>query len=133
MASVTFPIQLSWGDMDIFGHINNVAYLRYMETGRALLIEKMGVEILTAELGQIVVRNEVNYRKQLEFREEHLQLEIWISHLGNSSYDISYELKDDAHIYMDAKTRLVCLNMQTGLPTRIPENLREIFAQATRY
>ena len=118
--------------MDIFGHINNVAYLRYMETGRALLIEKMGVEILTAELGQIVVRNEVNYRKQLEFREEHLQLEIWISHLGNSSYDISYELKDDAHIYMDAKTRLVCLNMQTGLPTRIPENLREIFAQVTR-
>ena len=39
MASLVVPIQLSWGDMDIFKHINNVAYARYMETGRALLIE----------------------------------------------------------------------------------------------
>ena len=132
MASVTFPIQLSWGDMDIFKHINNVAYMRYLETGRALLIEKFNIDILTEDYGQIVVRHEVDYKKQLEFREEMMQLEVWIERIGNSSYDIGYEFKDSEHVYMTAITRMVCVNMHTGLPTRVPEHLRELFAQVSR-
>lgn len=132
MASVTFPIQLSWGDMDIFKHINNVAYMRYLETGRALLIEKFNIDILTEDFGQIVVRHEVDYKKQLEFREDMMQLEVWIERIGNSSYDIGYEFKDDEHVYMTAITRMVCVNMQTGLPTRVPEHLRELFVQVSR-
>src|SRR5690606_29147728 len=27
-------VPVAWGDMDAFGHVNNVLYLRYMETSR---------------------------------------------------------------------------------------------------
>ena len=39
-----FPIrqQVLWGEMDVFQHINNVAYFRYFETGR--------VEFLTTQI-----------------------------------------------------------------------------------
>ena len=132
MASLVVPIQLSWGDMDIFKHINNVAYARYMETGRALLIEHFKIEILTEDLGQIVARNEIDYLKQLVFREDMLDLEIWIDRIGNSSYDIAYEFRDKESVYMRAKTRMVCVNMHTDRPTRIPEDLRKVFESAMR-
>lgn len=132
MASLVVPIQLSWGDMDIFKHINNVAYARYMETGRALLIEHFKIDILTEDLGQIVMRNEIDYVKQLVFREEFLDLEIWIDRIGNSSYDIGYEFRDAENVYMRALTRMVCVNMHTNRPTRIPEDLRKTFEAAQR-
>jgi len=31
--SVT-PIDVAWGDMDAFGHVNNTRYFRYFETAR---------------------------------------------------------------------------------------------------
>lgn len=132
MASLVVPIQLSWGDMDIFKHINNVAYARYMETARAVFVRKFNVDILTDDYGQIVVRNEIDYLKQLVFREDFVDLEIWIDRIGNSSYDIGYEFRDTEHVYMRAKTTMVCVNFHTGLPTRIPAELREKFEGALR-
>lgn len=31
----TFPINLRWGDLDIYGHVNNVQYFRIFEEARA--------------------------------------------------------------------------------------------------
>ena len=29
-----FPLAVRWGDMDAYGHVNNVSFLRYLESGR---------------------------------------------------------------------------------------------------
>ena len=53
-----FPVQVRWGDMDAFGHVNNAKYLTYLEMARidystslwqrsrerGLIIAKIGIE-----------------------------------------------------------------------------------------
>jgi len=31
-----FPLSVRWGDADVYGHINNVEFVRYVESGRVL-------------------------------------------------------------------------------------------------
>ena len=50
MARAKVDIQLRWGDEDAYGHINNVAFLRYLEEARVRILwsgsghEKTGME-----------------------------------------------------------------------------------------
>jgi len=45
---IELPVR--WGDMDAFGHINNVQYMRYLESGRIAYIEEvLGVAVEAEE------------------------------------------------------------------------------------
>ncbi|CAM0565404.1 hypothetical protein HLH81_18595 [Acinetobacter baumannii] len=37
---VIYDQKVAWGDMDAFGHVNNVQYYRYIESSRILYMEK---------------------------------------------------------------------------------------------
>ena len=39
----TTAIDVKWGEMDAFQHINNVAYIRYLEDARLALFAKLGM------------------------------------------------------------------------------------------
>lgn len=36
---VIYDQKVAWGDMDAFGHVNNVQYYRYIESSRILYME----------------------------------------------------------------------------------------------
>ena len=50
-----FPVQVkisvAWGDMDAYGHINNIYYLRYFETARIQYFLETGLIDLKSETG----------------------------------------------------------------------------------
>lgn len=132
MASLIVPIHTRWGDMDIFEHINNVAYVRYLEDARAYFLESIGRKALDENYGHIVVRNEVDYVWQMEYRIEPYPMELWIGKIGSSSYVIHCELRDDTQVYMRAQTTMVCMDMKTNRPTRLPTEYREILEKSQR-
>lgn len=132
MPSVVVPIHTHWGDMDIFQHINNVAYVRYMEDARAHFLEQAGFEPMSADHGHIVVRHDVAYLRQLEHRLEPLQMEMWVESIDAARYVLGYELRDAEHTYLRATTVMVCMNMATNRPTRIPQDYRALLTAHTR-
>jgi len=55
-----------WGDMDALRHVNNVAYLQYLESARIGFFEAKGwnsVDIGAAGQGPVVVSQTFNYRR----------------------------------------------------------------------
>lgn len=38
-----YPVPVKWGEMDAFQHVNNVAYIRYLEDGRLAIFEQLGM------------------------------------------------------------------------------------------
>jgi acyl-CoA thioester hydrolase len=38
-----YPVPVKWGEMDSFQHVNNVAYIRYLEDGRLAIFEQLGM------------------------------------------------------------------------------------------
>ncbi|MEJ6493867.1 MAG: thioesterase family protein [Actinomycetes bacterium] len=132
MAILTVPVNLRWGDMDVFEHINNVAYVGYLEDARVSLLANAGFAPELDGIRQFVVRHEIEYLKPLTFRAEPMQMQVWIESMGNSSYVIGYCLLDEEAEYMRAKTTMVCMNMESGLPGRIPSQLKQTYEKLMR-
>ena len=45
---VTIELPVQWGDMDSFGHVNNVVYLRWFESARIAYGNRIGLADLKA-------------------------------------------------------------------------------------
>ena len=132
MAALTVPVHLRWGDMDIFKHINNVAYVGYLEDARVSLLASAGFAPDLDGFGQLVVRHESDYVKPLVYQPEPIQMTVWIESMGNSSYVIAYSMHDGDIEYLRAKTTMVCMDLERGRPGRIPAGLRETYSQLMR-
>jgi len=132
MASVLVPIHLRWSDMDIYHHVNNVAYANYLETARVQFLAENNLEPTVEGYGQLVARLEIDYKAPLEYRAQPVEMELWVSNIGASSYEINYELRDEHTVYMQAKTVMVCVSVEHGVPGRIPAVLRQILESTER-
>ena len=132
MGILDVPVHLRWGDMDVFEHINNVAYVGYLEDARVSLLANAGFAPELDGIRQFVVRHEIEYLKPLTFRSEPVNMQVWIESIAKSSYVIGYCLVDENAEYMRVKTTLVCMSMQSGLPCRIPLQLKETYEKLMR-
>ncbi len=64
---VELPIQ--WGDLDSYGHVNNLAYLRWFETVRAVYALRVGVSVTPQRegVGAALAAISCRYLRQLSF------------------------------------------------------------------
>ncbi|KRV47890.1 thioesterase [Wenjunlia vitaminophila] len=126
MARHRYACPLRWSDMDAFGHVNNVVYLRYLEEARIDLMFRLapgnGSEALSG--GSVVARHEISYLRPLVHRHEPVIVESWITDIGAASLTIAYEVKDDEQVYARASTVVVPYDLARGRPRRITEEER---------
>ena len=124
MPVLRVPVQRRFSDIDALGHINNVVYLDYLQEARvhamwgAKVVEGIG-------FSHVVVRNEIDYRRPLVLHEEPLIVEIWVSDIGRTSYTFSYRILDETgQVASEAKSVMVAVDMETGAPMRVSDELR---------
>ncbi|MET9696210.1 thioesterase family protein [Streptomyces sp. NPDC006529] len=127
MARHLYRCPLRWSDMDSFGHVNNVVFLRYLEEARIDFMFRLapgeGSESFTG--GSVVARHEIDYKLPLVHRHEPVLIESWVTRIGAASLTIGYEVKDVAEdgrpekVYVRASTVVVPYNLAEGRPRRI--------------
>jgi len=112
---------LRWADMDSFGHVNNVVYLRYLEQARVDWMfetaREAGVEKFS--LGTVVARHEIDYKRPLVYRAEPVRVDIWVTKINIASFVCAYEVRDDDVVYATAKTTLVPYDLAGQCPRRL--------------
>jgi acyl-CoA thioester hydrolase len=116
-----FLCPLRWADMDSFGHVNNVVFLRYLEQARVdwMFVTAKEAGIPEFSLGTVVARHEIDYRRPLVYRSEPVRVESWVTRIANASFTVAYEVKDDAQVYATASTVLVPYNLAAATPRRV--------------
>ena len=112
---------MRWSDMDAYGHVNNVVFLRYLEEARIDLLLTAAGPAGRAMLdnGVVVVRHEIDYRKPLIHRVEPVPITSWVEEIRNASFTVAYEIADDHGVYVEARTVLVLIDLEQGHPRRI--------------
>lgn len=130
MARHRYRVQLRWSDMDALRHVNNVQFLRFLEDARVQMMVEAGRRTLESELGVVVVRHEIDYRRPLLFRPEPVVVDTWVTHVGRTSYAVAYEVRepDDDVIYATASTVMVCVDLATSTPAPVDERMRAALA-----
>ena len=126
-----FECPLRWADMDSFGHINNVVFLRYLEQARVewMFTTARQAGVPEFSLGTVVARHEIDYKRPLVYRAEPVRVETWVTDIKNASFTISYEVKDEDCVYAAASTVLVPYDLGETRPRRLTAQERAYLEQ----
>ena len=121
-----------WGDCDMFGHVNNVQFVRYYESGRLdyfhrLLELSTGPEVVNS---LIIADIHVSFLRQINHPCA-LEVGSRISRLGNSSFDFEAAIfaEGDHEPYSAATATCVWFNYRDNQSQPIPPAQRAIIKQ----
>jgi acyl-CoA thioester hydrolase len=130
----TFRCPVRWGDMDAFGHVNNVEFLNYMQEARTgmLFAGEAAERIPDLIKGVVVARHEIDYRHPLEWRPEPIEVDVWTSEVKSSSFVLRYEIRDQLAggvVLAEALTVLVPFDLAAMRPRRVSADEREFLSR----
>lgn len=133
-------IPLRWGDMDAYGHINNVQIVRLMEEARVIVFGiPSGTGLLEgtnpaphidlragADDGvmTLIADHTVKYRLQLPYRGLPVKVNVGIDKVKGASVEIYYQFYDGDEVAVDATSTMVFVHEQTGRPVRLTPQQR---------
>jgi|BarGraNGADG00212_1021973.scaffolds.fasta_scaffold47124_2 acyl-CoA thioester hydrolase len=125
MARFVHEVHMRWSDMDAYRHINNSAYLAYLEQARvAMFFERH--EGFSG--GTVIARHEIDYLRPVVYTPQPLRLELWIGELRGAAFTVHYEVFDHDQLAARAATVCVPFNFDVDLPRRLTDDERHVLA-----
>jgi acyl-CoA thioester hydrolase len=130
----TYECPLRWADMDLLGHINNVAYVDYLQEARIEFFADHP-ELLEGSSGEglVVVRHELDFVAPLKYRKRPVLVDTWVTEVRAGSFALGHEVYSDEpegrRVYFRAATRLAAMVLATGAPRRISVDERSLLEQ----
>jgi acyl-CoA thioester hydrolase len=97
---MNFPVKLQlridWSEMDLFGHVNNVAYFKYIQASRVNYWEISGLSLLFDEnkIGPILLSTGCQFIKPL-FYPGNIIVECRIEFIKNTSFGIHHRILNE--------------------------------------
>lgn len=126
------PIIVRYGDLDPQGHVNNAAFVTYLEHARVNYIRHLdlwdGKSFL--KIGFILARVELDYKAPILMTDE-VEVGVRTSRLGNKSLDMEYLVRESnaGKIYGVGKTVQVAYDYQTRETIPLKPSWRETIAK----
>ncbi len=130
-----FPVKLNlridWSDMDLFGHVNNVAYFRYVQASRVNYWELTGVAASFNEtkVGPILLSTSCKFIKPLHYP-GNIKVEARIEFLKNTSFGIHHRILNEAgEVVAEAHDVIVNYDFNKNEKTPIQEAFRNAVSE----
>lgn len=116
-----------WGDMDAFGHVNNIMYFRYFEQCRVNWLNSIGKShaVTGAIEGPVIVSTTANYLLPLHYPAT-VNISMYGATPGRSSFNSFYEIRDaeDPHkLYTTGEAKIVWVDQQQGKSKPLPADI----------
>lgn len=130
-ALATYPVlieaDIAWGEMDSFGHVNNVVFFRYFENARVELLRRVGWFDLKESLGMgpIVASASAKFRKPLKYP-DHILVGARIADIQVDRVTIEHAIFSTTWDAIAADGPAVVVNYDYGKGTKatLPDELR---------
>ncbi|ENV38954.1 thioesterase [Acinetobacter venetianus] len=119
---------VAWGDMDAFGHVNNVQYYRYIESARIAYL--MALNIFDQDILTVVASSQCKYLSPV-FYPDVLHIGARIEELRNSAFRMHYVLwsKAQNQVVATGEAVLVCVTKHDSKKVNIPDSIRNKIIQ----
>src|SRR5215831_7729762 len=127
MARFVARCAMRWSDMDAYGHVNNTAYLAYLEQARVSMFFDRYDESFSA--GTVVKHHEITYLRPVVYHPEPLRLELWVDQVRAASFRVLYDVYDGDTLAATASTTLVTFDFDSDRPRRITPDERAVLAR----
>lgn len=125
MSRFVHDVHMRWSDMDAYRHINNSAYLAYLEQARVAMFFDRQEGFSD---GTVIARHEIDYLRPVVYHPEPLQLQLWVEQVRGAQFTVRYEVYDHGLLAARASTICVTFDFDTDRPRRLTAEERTILA-----
>ena len=124
-------IEIRWRDLDVYGHVNHVVFLTYLEEARD---EWLGLALgdPARVWSYVVARIEIDYRRELRLEDDIVLARCTLGRIGTSSVGTRELLATRAgEVVAEAQAVLVARDEGTGRSRPLLDEERAAFERAT--
>jgi acyl-CoA thioester hydrolase len=120
-----------WDDLDAFGHVNNATYLTYAQEARSDFTWfkriKAGESPILIEM--VLAHASVDFVLPIYVGGFDLDVEMWVTKIGNSSFEMAYEMISQHGLHARARTVQVVISQEAKKPRPLTDGEREFLLQ----
>jgi acyl-CoA thioester hydrolase len=113
---------LRWGDTDALGHINNVEFARFFESGRIAFLGTAGRRGVDAD-DFLLAHLAIDFHAQMHFPGE-VRTGSRVIRIGRSSVRFAQALFQDSVCTASGIAIVVMADRKTGRPVPVPQDMR---------
>jgi len=114
---------IRFADLDPLGHVNNVAYLTYIESGRVMFFSDLGAAVASPEFAWMTVRLEISYLQQLSLPGT-VEVGTGVLDIGRSSVRLSHAIFSSDACAAQGECVMVLVDRLDNRATPIPAEMR---------
>lgn len=130
LQSFNWPVRVYWEDTDAGGVVYYANYLKFLERARTEWLSHLGLEQdqLARDVGVVFVvrRVEADYLMPAQFNDR-LSVRCELAELGGASLSMHQQVMRDAHILLQARIKIVCVQQSSFRPVRMPAIVSQAF------
>lgn len=125
---VVVEVPVAWGEMDAYGHVNNIVYFRYFETARMAYFDRLqSPDFLSRNpLGPILASTSCRFRAPLSFPDQ-VSVGARIARVDEDRFVMFYAVYSHKHqkIAAEGEGTIVCFDYQENRKAPLPKKLKE--------
>lgn len=134
-APVTVTVPVQWGDQDALGHVNNVVYLRWLESGRIALFDSLGFVFGSPATGvyPVLASATLHFRRPVTFPAT-VDVHSWVTKTGRTSLTMEHRVRvrgEEADA-AEGTSVVVLVDPATNRPHPLPDGLVAAIRRAPR-
>jgi|SRR5690554_1667168 len=125
--STTLILRIDWSELDLFGHVNNVVFYRYIQSARVRFWEQIGLyEMFEKEkIAPLLASATIDFKKPLQYPGNAI-IQYKPAFVKNTSFGLEYAfLNDQNETTALGRDTMVLYDFNENKKLTIPDNLRE--------
>src|SRR5690606_9259683 len=128
---LSLELRIDFSDLDLYKHVNNLTFIRFMQSGRVNLWEVTGLSEMYEDhnKGAILVSSHCDFQKSLYYPGNAI-VKTRLAFLKNSSFGIDHViLNSEGEICAHGHDVAACYDFNSNSTFSIPQELRERLSQ----
>jgi acyl-CoA thioester hydrolase len=130
--AVRIEIPVAWGEMDAFGHVNNVVYFRYFESARIAYFSALEYMDLmrVSGVGPILAETSCRFRIPIEYPDT-VAVGARVTEIGDEEFTMRYAAVSLHHgrVAAEGSGRIVSFDYRNKCKAPLQKELRERLAR----
>ena len=124
-------LRIDWSELDLLGHVNNIAISRYFQAARIHYMDQVDLKVFPGmETGPILAAAKVDFLRQLHFP-GNVTVHTRCGGIRHTSLTLLYDLLDDAGtLCARSEEVIVHFDFRKQTPIPITDEIRRAIAEA---
>ncbi|NVO01213.1 MAG: acyl-CoA thioesterase [Bacteroidetes bacterium] len=124
---IEVELRIDWSEQDLYGHVNNTTYFKYIQASRLVYLEKIGLSkaYMRKNIGPILAATSCQFKKQMFFP-GNIKVCSGVNFIKNSSFGIHHLIKNqEGEIVAEADDIIVTFDFIKNEKVNCPIEVRE--------